>query len=200
MLTTLRPPENAPWPAIIVLAITHRARRKAARLSGLSRQRFSALFLLWPPPCLFPWPLPCSYPLPFPKEMALCIMTPQPAISSIPQRTEVGGEFTSHNLAPDGLPDAFGVQSVLKSIRGAKGQHRSQRRRCRRFECGPPDPHSLAALFERYDDRDGWRKNRPRGCTLQRRRKATARLATVPKTPLYGSTFGSANASSQESG
>ena len=100
-------------------------------------------------------------------------MTPQPAISSIPQHTEVGGEFTSHNLAPDGLPDAFGVQSVLKSIRGAKGQHRSQRRRCGRFECGPPDPHSLAALFERYDDRDGWRKNRPRGCTLQRRRKAT---------------------------
>src|ERR1700730_8363460 len=46
MLTTLRPPENAPWPAIIVLAITHRARRKASRLSGLSRQRFSALALL----------------------------------------------------------------------------------------------------------------------------------------------------------
>jgi hypothetical protein len=137
------------------------------------------LFLLWPLPCLLLfllWPLPCPCPcrLPFPKEMALCIMIPQPAISSIPQHTEVGSEFTSHNLAPDGLPDAFGMQSVLKSIRGAKGQHRSQRRRCRRFECGPPDPHSLAALFERYDDRDGWRKNRPRGCTLQRRRKATA--------------------------
>jgi hypothetical protein len=42
-LTTPRSSENGPWPAIIVLAITHRARRKAARLSGLSRQRFSAL-------------------------------------------------------------------------------------------------------------------------------------------------------------
>ncbi|MGC2223820.1 MAG: hypothetical protein WA624_16465, partial [Methylocella sp.] len=44
-LTTPRFSENGPWPAIIVLAITHRARRKAASLSGLSRQRFSALAL-----------------------------------------------------------------------------------------------------------------------------------------------------------
>src|SRR6202030_269465 len=47
-LTTPRPSETGQWPAIIVLAITHRARRKAARLSGLSRQRFSALAQMRP--------------------------------------------------------------------------------------------------------------------------------------------------------
>jgi hypothetical protein len=96
----------------------------------------------------------------------------RPAISSIPQHMEVGSEFASYNLAPDDLPDAFGVHSVHEPVRGAGG-HRHFKRRCHRFECGASDPHSLAALFERYDDRDGWRKNRPRGCALQRRRKAT---------------------------
>jgi len=66
-------------------------------------------------PCLLLWPLPCPCPcrLPSPKEMAVCIMTRQPAISSIPQHMEVGSEFASYSLAPDGLPDAFGVYSVL---------------------------------------------------------------------------------------
>src|SRR5580704_18601971 len=48
MLTTPQSSENGPWPAIIVLAITHRARRKVASLSGLSRQRFSALAQMRP--------------------------------------------------------------------------------------------------------------------------------------------------------
>jgi hypothetical protein len=50
-------------------------------------------------PWLFLWPLPRRYP--FHKEMALCIMTPQPAISSTPQHMEVASEFASHNLAAD---------------------------------------------------------------------------------------------------
>jgi hypothetical protein len=137
----------------------------------------------WPLPCrcLYPWPpLPCRclfrYPsrLPFSKEMALSIMIQQPAISSIPRHMEVGSESRSHNLAPNALPDVFGVYSVPEPVPGARGHCHFQRRRCPRFQCGGPDPHALAALFERYDDRDGWRKNRPRGCTLQRRRKATA--------------------------
>ena len=42
-LTTPRSSENGPRANTIVLSNAHRARRRAARLSGLSRQRFSAL-------------------------------------------------------------------------------------------------------------------------------------------------------------
>jgi hypothetical protein len=87
-------------------------------------------------------------------------------LATTPETSIYGSTFGPANASSQGF-GAAGAGAVLPGA-GAS------RWRCRRFERSGPDPHSLAALFEQYDDRDGWRKNRPRGCPLPRRRTPTA--------------------------
>jgi hypothetical protein len=136
---------------------------------------FPCLFQLWPlpRPSLFPSPRP--YPLPFHKEMALSIMTQQRAISSIRQYTEVGSEFTERKdgialSAGDAVASNAAVQIPTPWPRDSNDTTIAM------------DGERIARAVARY--REG--EKQP--------------VATVPDTPLYGSTLGSANASSQESG
>ncbi len=94
------------------------------------------------------------------QEMAFCVMTRRPAISSIPQDMEVGGEFASHCFAWSGLPDACRLRPLLGGpLPGAQRRGHLQRGRCGRFEFGGPNPHALAARFEQPEYRIRWRKN-----------------------------------------
>jgi hypothetical protein len=102
-------------------------------------------------------------------------MTQQRAISSIRQYTEVGSEFTERKdgialSAGDAVASNAAVQIPTPWPRDSNDTTIAM------------DGERIARAVARY--REG--EKQP--------------VATVPDTPLYGSTFGSANASSQESG